>query len=115
MMTMMKNTVAESFDTVLKGLEVCIEFERTTTYERDLHYGADADGNRGISMLLVDDDVAEDIKVTIEDTDIQAPFLSLTPELQIDVQQAVDDYMEKHDPQQFEEPEPDYDDQDEDE
>jgi hypothetical protein len=57
-----------SFETTLLNREVCIEFTRTTTVGWE-NYGADADGNRGMMMLMVDEDVYENVSIEWEDDD----------------------------------------------
>ena len=55
--------VAESFDTVLDGRDICVEFTRRTVYVHDPSYGADADGDRGVPMDFIDEDEAEGITI----------------------------------------------------
>jgi hypothetical protein len=57
----MKSTTRTAFDTMFENRECCLEFDRTTAWSTDHHWGADADGNRGISRTEIDEDYAEGI------------------------------------------------------
>jgi len=57
--------------------QIMIEAEVTFEVETDSHYGADADGNRGISMTWVDVDKISDLKIngiSIKDKKTQDKF-----------------------------------------
>lgn len=110
----MRSTQREAFDTVVNGHELCIEFDRTTVWGRE-HYGADADGNRGMWITCIDDESTENIKVTWY-TDVgnrEQPLDELEKDLQTQVLTAVEQYCETHEAAPVEEQEPDYDDIDE--
>ena len=112
----MKSTVRTSFDATLDGQDVCIEFDRVSTYSRGLE-GQDADGNRGVWTTTIDEDCAEHIFVTTFEhgvdghKEIATPLSELGSLLAVEVQRLVDEYLDQHDPDAPEDEEPDYDDQ----
>lgn len=105
----MKYGSLELFDAVLDGRDVSIEFTRLTTFVRS-HYGADADGNRGVDVTEIEEDEAEGIVVlTVEDgadghKELTTPLDALTSLQALEVQRLVDEYLAAHVP---DEPEPD--------
>ena len=105
-MTHTQSTI-EGFDTTLEGgIEVYIEFSRRTTFARDYHYGADADGRRGVVLDTIEEDEAEDVKVQFFD---EAP-LTPSPALKAEVDSAVERYIKSVQPTPEEPPEEDEDD-----
>ena len=108
-----KQTRSEAFDAELDGQDVCVEFDRVTKWSTDPNYGADADGNRGISVTEIDEDYAENIFVlTFEQgadgtKEISTPLSALTSLQALEVQRLVDEHLEQHEPTEPEEP--DYD------
>ena len=120
-----KQTKSAAFDAELNGQDVCIEFERTTAWSTDYHYGADADGNRSVVRTEIDEDAADDILVTRFEQgadghkEISTPLAELPEEDRKAVEKLVDDYLEKHEPDPPDEddgpeyePEDEYDDAD---
>lgn len=107
----MKSSRTETFDAIIDGRECQIEFTRVTVFSHDAHYGADADGNRGMPMDFIDEDYAEgDVLIAfIEDDDgpVVAPKV-----FQAEVDKAVEAYIKSHEPTAPEDEEPDYDDRD---
>ncbi len=106
-----KQSIPTSFDATIGAHDACIEFDRVTVFSHDAHYGADADGNRGVPMNFIDDDYAEDIMVlTWEGSDgareVATPIDALTSLQALEVQRLIDDYLEQHDPA-YKEPEDD--------
>ena len=116
-----KSTHPASFDAQLDGRDVCIEFDRVTIFVRDAHYGADADGNRGMCVDMIDDDYAEHVLVlwcrgsSDEMQEFSASLDDLTRawtgslihmdiELKAQVQILLDDWLEKNEPAPPEEP-----------
>jgi len=95
------------FDTVVLGTEVCIEFTRVTEGHRE-NYGADADGNRGMMVGMIDSDDAEDIVVTMP-SGTERPFETLPDAAQRAVRREVDRYLEENEPEAEDEPERDWD------
>ena len=106
--------VKTSFDHALTdGREVCIEFERVTVSSPE-HYGADADGNRGIWITSIDDDRAEQVTVEFYGAgpDGRGPATRLEDlhaDTRAEVDAAIEAYLDKHEPEVQEEREPDYD------
>jgi hypothetical protein len=96
--------------------EQCIEitFDRVVVFSYDPHYGADADGRRGIPMTFIDEDYAENILVKVAYGTLKAVSLAEWPE-PLRVQAAIDAYMELNPPTAPEEPEFDFDDRSDDE
>lgn len=101
------------FDTELDGHDICIEFDRRTTWSTDHHYGADADGNRGISVTEIDVDNAENVTVSWYDeatgnahNDI--PLAELTEAQRTGVQALLDAWLEANEPGGPEYDEPDH-------
>lgn len=95
-------TVRTGFDATIGGIDVCIEFDRVTSFDTDPNYGADADGNRGMSMTSIDEDAAENIVVSWDDdkdTYDNVPVADLPEARRTDVQALVDAYLEKNDPE----------------
>lgn len=60
-------SVRTGFDIALDGIDLCIEFDRVTSFDTDPNYGADADGRRGRPMTFIDEDAAKNIVVSWED------------------------------------------------
>ena len=112
-MTMNKSTRREAFDAVMDGQDVCIEFDRVTTWSTDHHYGADADGHRGISRTDIDEDYAEEIVVLTWTNgadghrEIVTPITALTSLQALEVQQLIDLYLEENEPTWPDDDEPD--------
>ena len=103
-MDVMKNQTEESFDTIIGGRNVCLEFTRVTVFVHDAHYGADADGNRGWPMDFIDEDYAEDVLVEFDGEGSGAIL-----DVQTEVDSAIEKYLESHEPTMPEEPERDWD------
>ncbi len=98
------------FDTIINGEEAYIEFTRRTTFGRDL-YGSDADGRRGMWVDSIDDDQALDILVMLyDDSNLTQSVINLQPEMQTIVKALVDEYLDTHEAEMEEQPEPEYDD-----
>lgn len=104
-----KQSVRVGFNAPLNGQDVDIEFTRTTAWSPE-HYGADADGNRGMWIDSIDEDEATDI--TVDDK----PLSALSTLEEAEVRRLVDAWMEATPPEAEEqpepEPEPDYDEPD---
>jgi hypothetical protein len=123
-----KHSELVEFDTELAldddtNLDVCIGFMRTTIWGRE-NYGADADGNRGMMMDIVDSDDYTCITVEWQDAGDKGdepikykfPADALPAGIVIeDVYKVIAAYMESHDATGAEEREEDCDDRDEDE
>jgi hypothetical protein len=114
-----KSTSHESFDAELNGQDVYIEFDRVAIWSSGME-GQDADGNRGMWMTSVDEDYAEHIMVTmwlrvpgVITKEIATEFTALPQVDREVVQKLVDDYLEKHEPTEPENDEPDYEPDDE--
>lgn len=109
-------TSRHGFDATLDGRDVCIEFDRRTTWSTDHHYGADADGNRGISVTEIDEDSAENVTVFWYDVVDGAKIdqlENLTDAQQKNVNAQIETWLETNDPDgAADDYEPDYDDQD---
>lgn len=90
-----------SFDATVGGKDVTITFDRHTTWGRDAHYGADADGNRGIDVIMLDDDFAQNVRVDIGDgTDrLVGSSTLVTKALETEILDLVDLYLASHDPE----------------
>lgn len=84
-------------DCVVDGRDVCIEFTRHVEAHREM-YGADADGNRGMLMTMVDDDRADNVTVYDYALDVQFLLSSLCEEKATAVRAAIDAYLEANDP-----------------
>lgn len=94
-----------SFDALIDGRDCTIEFTRVTTWVHDAHYGADADGNRGIAVDFINEDYAEDVVMINDDGDpVAVPEL-----LKAEVDAAVDAYLARVEPEYNDRNEPDYD------
>jgi hypothetical protein len=110
-----KATRVVGFDAQVNGRDCCIEFERVTTFVTDHHYGADADGNRGMSVTEVDEDYAEHIVLLewVGGIDGTHELTTALPDLQEpergEVARLVDAFLATHEP---EAPEPDDDEPD---
>ena len=105
-----KSTTTVGFDATVEARDAYIEFSRTSVWVHEL-YGSDADGNRGEWTWFLDEDNAEDITVTFYDDPLQRhPLEILTIPQQTAVENIVDDYLDTHDPEYFEEAGPDPDD-----
>jgi hypothetical protein len=83
-----KTVNSVEFDTMVGGEHVTIAFTRTTKMALE-NYGADADGNRGVLMWMVDSDEASDIRVTNENGEEIEPNSE-------EVDAAIEVYMENH-------------------
>jgi hypothetical protein len=109
----------EAFDTQLDGCDVNIEFTRTTTYSRE-NYGADADGNRGVMMTMLDEDRADEIEIIRVDDmadgsrESRTPYAQLSQTEQGMVTEALDAYLSENEPDDFEDEDVDEDEDDED-
>jgi len=108
----MKQISTIEFDAPLNGRDVLIRFTRTLAWSWE-HYGADADGNRGMQMLTLDEDDYADVHVQrYDDWDAQSTALAELPAAQQDaVRTLVETWMQEHEPEAEEECEPDYDDE----
>jgi hypothetical protein len=106
-----RHTTRTSFDATLGGHDICIEFTRVTAWSSGME-GQDADGNRGMWVTSIDEDYANDIKVSwYDDEPGNSIALAEFPEApRAAVQSLVDDYLEGHEPEEPEESEPDCDD-----
>ena len=95
-----------SFDAVIDSRDCTIEFTRVITWVHDAHYGADADGNRGIAVDFIDEDLAEDVVMINDNGDpVAVPEL-----LKAEADAAVDAYLARVEPEYNDRDEPDYDD-----
>jgi hypothetical protein len=92
-----------------------VKFNRKTKWDYDANYGADADGNRGVPRVDVDDDCAEDITVCKEGECVFLPIETMAKELQERLKKAIDSWLEDNEPEEYEAPEPPCDDLGEDE
>lgn len=94
--------VPESFDTVLDGKDIYVEFIRVTTYSHDPSYGADADGNRGVPRDSIDADDAEDITIRSWEEngarEVVRELRELPPEQQAVLAAEIEDYLVHIDP-----------------
>jgi hypothetical protein len=99
-------TTLEEVD--LAGREATIEFTRVTVTTHDPNYGADADGNRGVPRDEIDEDYAEDIRVSFT-PDMLENFDTLPEGIRALVTAAIDTYIAMHEPEWEEEPERDWD------
>ena len=106
-----KQSVRTTIEDVKVGVHVaCIEFDRVTTWTHDAHYGADADGNRGMAMDFIDEDYAENVTVTFDGDREALPLKALSAFQQFTVQGIIDAYLESHEPDwQEQDDEPDWD------
>lgn len=108
-----KFSVEVDIETTLAiGMDVRINFTRTTKVGRE-NYGADADGNRGMMMDMIDDDEWSNVKVFF-DEDTLGVLLADTS-AKAEIEKIIEDWMEAHEPVAPEEPEEDCDDREEDE
>jgi len=98
-------------DTQLDGRDICLEFDRTTAFERS-YENADADGQRGQWMDMVTEDYATNITVYWYDGVDGArvdKLEHLTEGQRAAVQKLADDWLEANEPEYREEEEPDWD------
>jgi hypothetical protein len=124
-----KHSERVEFGTVLTGtndeepIDVCIGFTRTTAWGYE-NYGADADGNRGVWMNIIDEDSYAQVAVewddaTGHDNDVIKyifPADPLPAGVTIEmINAAIEAHMEAVAPTVPDEPEQDFDDRDEDE
>jgi len=86
-------TVRESTNATIRGMDADIEFDRTFTCDHDAHYGADADGNRGVPMDFIEDEDQTDIQVTFQDENEPQPLGTLPAAEQAEVLAAIADYL----------------------
>lgn len=97
-----RTSTTECCDATIDGRECQIEFTRVTTWAHDAHYGADADGNRGVPMDFVEEDCAEAITINF----IDEPGEPVTaqsirdqhPLLYAEIAKAIDAYLERVEP-----------------
>lgn len=89
---MPKQTFDVDFDVVLLGVPVTISFTRVTTWNW-AHYGADADGRRGLLMTMIDDDYAEHVTVVDDAGDVRPG-----PDMWRAANEAVEQYLDSHEP-----------------
>lgn len=78
------------FDATIKSVDCTVSFDRVVTTSYDPHYGADADGRRGMPRWFIDGDEAENITVAVD----EGP----EPDAE-DVKAAVAAYMEENPPE----------------
>lgn len=113
----MTSTTRHGFDTTLDSQDICIEFDRVTSFGHE-NYGADADGNRGMWIDTIDDDYAARIIVTFygEDgaADVEATFDELPAERQETVNALIEEWMYANEPEPPEGQDNDYPDNDDD-
>lgn len=76
------------------GDTVRVEFDRVTHWYHDAHYGADADGNRGIPVDDIDEELAEDVRVTLP-SGLVVPLTDLAPIHQDVINEAITEFLEK--------------------
>lgn len=107
----MKQSTRVGFDATINGFDISIEFTRTTAWSWE-NYGADADGNRGMMMQSIDSDDATDITAELASGEplYLDPPASGSGAISQGVHDAVEAYMDAHDPEAVEEPEEDCDD-----
>lgn len=108
-----KSVEHAGFDAVIGGQDINIEFTRTTVFSHDPNYGADADGRRGWPMTFIDEDDYTNVRVSWENDDTgnahnDIPLDELTAVMKTAVVEAVEHYIETHDPTAPEEPEPEW-------
>ena len=105
-----KSTTVVGLDAVIEGREAYIEFVRTSVWVEEL-YGADADGNRGMWTWFLDEDDATDISVLFDDDPLRKSWLEeLTLPQQTAVEDAIEAYLDMHEPEDTDVGEPDPDD-----
>jgi hypothetical protein len=106
-----KQSVRTTIEDVMIGVHsAVIEFDRVTTWVHDAHYGADADGNRGMAVDMIDEDYAENVTVQFDEDREQMPLASLSEAHRVAVEVAIDAHLETHEPdwqEQDDEPDPD--------
>jgi hypothetical protein len=104
-----KQITSVGFDTVIGMRDVDVEFTRTTVWGRE-NYGADADGNRGRMIDTIDEDSYDKILVSWEDETEHnnIPLDELSPAMRDAVIIAVEEYVEKNQPEPEEPDEPEY-------
>ena len=69
-----------------------VTFNRVTKYHTE-NYGSDADGNRGVLTTFIDEDYAEDIYAN------DKPIKELAPDLQKKIEDALERWIDKNDPE----------------
>jgi hypothetical protein len=79
----------------MDNITFLVEFLRKTRFVEDFNYGADADGNRGCYMLMIDEDYAENIYVSGK------PLNEFEKEFQLHAEAEINNWLE------FKEVEPD--------
>ena len=109
------------FDAVYEGLDISITYTRTTKWSTDHHYGADADGNRGISVTEIDEDDYSAVQASWEDNSTgnahnNIPFDEIRfPEMKAEIIKMIEQHMEEHEPVMEEPDEPEWEPEDPDE
>lgn len=73
-----------------------VSFTRSTTWTRDNHYGEDADGNRGTSVDLIDEDTATDLRVKFGEK--YTPIGEVNSEVRTRIEEAVDLWLQNNNP-----------------
>jgi len=97
-----KSVTTVGFDATVEARDAYIEFSRTSVWVHEL-YGSDADGNRGEWTWFLDEDNADDIVVIFSDNPLQRfPLEMLTLPQQTAVEDAVETWMDTHDPEYVE-------------
>ena len=66
--------------TLADGRTVLLTFTRETEWDIDRHWGADADGRRGVPMIYCSDDRAFNVKAFLLMDDAEQPT-EVTPEM----------------------------------
>lgn len=72
-----------------------VMFHRETSSYVDHNYGADADGNRGVSATFIDSDTVSDIRVKVADKYVSILEIGDTERIQIE--EAINAWMEVND------------------
>lgn len=81
----------------ITGNKFEVFFIRVTEWEEDKNYGADADGRGGISMAVVLSDEAVDAQILHEGQ--WKPLLELEDDMRLEVEDAVEKWIEANDPE----------------
>lgn len=72
-----------------------VVFHRETSWCFDKNYGADADGNRGISQTFIDSDEVSDIRVKVGEKYVSV--LEIGDTERIEIEEAINKWMEEND------------------
>ena len=84
---------------------VQVTFNRKTEWGHDAHYGADADGNRGMPMTFIEEDFAEDIKILNVGRYTEKEYVAidtLLTHVREQIQKGIDNWLERNPPEYIE-------------